>query len=95
MSDEITILTATLEAHKRGLKGASLATVLIILSEPATLGIIARRIGVSNASITGTADQLEKQGYVTRGPCKHDRRKIALTLTNKGIAAVESIINES
>lgn len=94
MSNEIDLLVATLEAHKRGLQGTSLATLLLILNEPVCLSKLAKILKVSNPSITGTADRLEKQGYITREAYAHDKRKTALVITNKGIAAIEYITNE-
>jgi DNA-binding MarR family transcriptional regulator len=36
------------------------------------------------ASLTGMLDKLERLGFAKRTRCKKDRRKINLTLTNKG-----------
>lgn len=50
-----------------------------------TLGELARIVGVSNASVTGLVDTLEKTGMVKRTRSKSDRRKISVTLTEEAI----------
>lgn len=87
------LLEATIEARNRKLHGASLAALLIVLDEPVEVGQIAKRIGVSSATMTGIADKLSRRGYAFRKPVSGDRRKWNLQISPKGDAAVESILN--
>ena len=87
------LLEATIDARKRKLQGASLAALLIVLDDPVEIGQIAKRIGVSSASMTGISDKLARRGYAFRKTVSGDRRKWNLQISPKGIAAVESILN--
>jgi len=58
-----------------------------------TMSSMARKLGVSTAAITGTADALEALGFVTRQHSRTDRRVIWLNLTDRGRAALEDILN--
>jgi DNA-binding MarR family transcriptional regulator len=46
--------------------------------------LLARGQRMSSAGITGLVDQLAAVGLVTRSPEPHDRRRVLLTLTNRG-----------
>lgn len=49
-------------------------------------------IDASRTSITRFADDMVKKGWISRAGCEADRRKIVLTLTDAGIALVESVM---
>jgi MarR family transcriptional repressor of emrRAB len=49
-------------------------------------------IDASRTSITRFADDMVEKGWVSRAGCESDRRKIVLTLTEAGIALVESVM---
>lgn len=45
---------------------------------------LARRAGVTRATITGLLDNLERDGIVARQACSSDRRKLRVSLTEAG-----------
>lgn len=51
-------------------------------------GDVARGITVSQATITGVLDRLERRGLVTRSRDLHDRRRVVIELTEAGREAV-------
>lgn len=46
---------------------------------------VARWLGTSTASATGTVDRLEKQGFLQRRHAVDDRRKVVVRITDTGI----------
>jgi DNA-binding MarR family transcriptional regulator len=69
-------------------------TVLMALREwrESTAAELARGICHDAGSLTRMLDQLEKRGLVMRARSETDRRVVALTLTAKGRAMVESLL---
>lgn len=49
-----------------------------------TMSEIAKRMGHSTAAATGLVDRLQRLGYVARTHAEEDRRKIMVTITDKG-----------
>lgn len=49
----------------------------------ATPGGIAQHLGISTASTTKLLDRLEKGGHIVRSPHPHDRRALAITITDE------------
>lgn len=54
-------------------------------------GLLARRLMVTPAVITGMLDRLERQGYVRREPEPDDRRRLRMVLTEAGLAVSEHV----
>jgi DNA-binding MarR family transcriptional regulator len=54
-------------------------------------GELARRLGISPATCTGSVDRLVEQGYVVRRPSEGDRRQVVLAVTAKGHRTLESV----
>jgi len=50
--------------------------------------------GLEKSSFTRSVDYLVKNGFVTRNSPENDRRRIKLSLTNKGIKAAKLIKND-
>jgi len=50
--------------------------------------------GLERSSFTRSVDYLVKNRFITRHLSEHDRRKIKLSLTNKGIKAAKLIQND-
>lgn len=50
--------------------------------------------GLEKSSFTRSVDCLVQNGFITRIALENDRRKIKLTLTNKGIKAAKRIKND-
>lgn len=49
-----------------------------------TMGELARRVGITEKTVTGVVDRLERAGLVQRGRSATDRRIIHVTLTPEG-----------
>jgi DNA-binding MarR family transcriptional regulator len=60
---------------------------LLQIHGPLTPGDLGKRAGISSSgTITGAIDRLERAGYVSRGPCVADRRKIFVILNSGRLA---------
>lgn len=55
---------------------------------PATVGALAKHLGVGNSTVSAAVKRLSSRGYVTRTPDRRDRRKIELKITGAGTEAV-------
>jgi DNA-binding MarR family transcriptional regulator len=51
---------------------------------PLTMGEVARRVGVTEKTITGLVDRLEAAGYLERERDREDRRVVRARLTKRG-----------
>ena len=60
------------------------ALIWVGLDGPLTMGEIAQRVGVSEKTITGVVDRLERDGYVQRERDAGDRRVVRVRLTPAG-----------
>ena len=71
-------------------------TVLYVLYEAShdrvSIGRVAEELGVSPAAVTGLADRLQRDEFVTRRPDDADRRIVLVSLTDAGRQAVEELI---
>lgn len=54
-------------------------------------GLLARRLLVTPAVITGMLDRLERQGYVRREAEPDDRRRLRMVLTEAGLAVSQQV----
>ena len=70
--------------------------VLILLmreeSKAAIPSILAEKVGVSRATMTGLIDGLEQSGLVTRVFAKEDRRSVKVKLTEAGQAKLDIVM---
>lgn len=69
------------------------ATILVHLdrTEPISLSALARHLGLAASTLSEATSRLEAFGYVSKGDRGgRDRRRIGLTLTSKGVAAVRA-----
>lgn len=55
---------------------------------------LARRLGVTTASVTELLDRLEQRRWISRRPHPHDRRRVVATLTGTGQALIADIYRE-
>ncbi|MDH7602424.1 MAG: MarR family transcriptional regulator [Armatimonadota bacterium] len=63
----------------------------IIAHHPgASLSLVAQHLGLTTASVSRLVDGLVKSGLVDRADAPEDRRKLVLTLTEKGLAVLET-----
>src|SRR5258708_100600 len=66
----------------------------MIKQMPSTLNELAQKLGVKPPSLTDPVDALVKKGYVRRTEDRVDRRKIHLTVTNKGQLIIKKIFQD-
>lgn len=77
-------LQALTLARENNLTGAALHPLLLLLEDsPLCPNQIAKRMRCHVANVTGLADRLEKDGWITRTPHPGDRRKHYLCPTEK------------
>ncbi|MBU4566307.1 MAG: MarR family transcriptional regulator [Desulfarculus sp.] len=62
---------------------------LLAQEGPLTPGAVAKEMYLSQATVTGILDRLEKRRLVERRRDQADRRKVSLHLTQEGITAVK------
>ena len=53
-------------------------------------GDVARAVSLSQATVTGILDRLEKRGLVVRQRSKHDKRRIMVSITDAGRRILET-----
>jgi DNA-binding MarR family transcriptional regulator len=58
---------------------------------PANLSTVQERMIHRMSNATRLVEKLKLKGYVNRVPCEDNRRKVEITITNKGIALLENI----
>jgi DNA-binding MarR family transcriptional regulator len=70
--------------------------ILMLVNEnnEKSMSEISLMTGLEKSSFTRSADHLVKNGFITRNSPENDRRKIKLSLTNKGIKAAKLIKND-
>lgn len=68
------------------------ATVLkkVIAYKEVPIGILAREVNLSQATVTSILDRLEKQGYIKRIPSQDDKRKTLIHPTASAIKIFEN-----
>ncbi len=74
-----------------GLTGPQLVILREISSiDEVTAGEIAQAVSLSQATVTGIMDRMEKRGLIARKRSEHDKRKIMIRITDAGQDIVES-----
>lgn len=58
---------------------------------PLTMGVLAQRCGVTEKTITGIVDRMERDGHVTRERSSEDRRVVQVVLAETGRALSEEL----
>ena len=89
-----------LTGFEKMLKGYGLSQgrflILIVMNrrpdKPATPSVLAEKIGVTRATMTGLIDGLVKDGLIRRYSHGSDRRMLKLKLTEKGIELLEALL---
>lgn len=77
--------------RESGLTGPQLLVMQLIGTQgEMTSGVIAREVSLSQATVTTILDRLEKKGLLTRERSTHDKRKVMVSLTEKGGKALEN-----
>ncbi len=59
--------------------------------EPVSNGMIRERMLDKNSDVTRIIDRLIKDGYVIRNACKEDRRRVNISITEKGLEQLTEI----
>ncbi len=71
--------------RESGLTGPQLLVIQSISQfDMVTAGQIARKVNLSQATVTTILDRLEKKAYVTRERSQEDKRKVLIRLTEAG-----------
>jgi DNA-binding MarR family transcriptional regulator len=79
-------------ADRAGLTGAQLHAILWLGRDaPLTMGVLAQRSGVTEKTITGIVDRLERAKYVQRERHAEDRRVVQVVLTRQGRKLYEQL----
>jgi DNA-binding MarR family transcriptional regulator len=66
--------------QRYGLTGPQLVVLKeLVARSPCTVGELARAVNLSQATVTGILDRLEKKSMVTRVRSTHDRRKVLVS----------------
>ena len=87
-----TTLYKTLEAaNTRGLSLKQTMLLIQLSDDPMTMTAISKDLGASTAAITGMVDRMEKLGLVMRHHGLADRRKIVVSITDKGERIVHHV----
>lgn len=73
---------------------AAQATILTLLSKPASMRELAERMGCDASNITGIVDRLEGKSLVARAADPADRRIKRIAQTSAGTAAVKRFQSE-
>lgn len=86
-------LDACLSKHDL-LQGRWWVLILLMREESgvSTPSILAEKLGVTRASMTGLLDGLEQHGLVTRVFAKEDRRSVKIQLTSAGQAKLDVVM---
>lgn len=70
-----------------GLRQVPFAVLAVVAANPgAAQGSVGRALGVKRANVAALVGELVDAGLLERRPSAHDRRTIALTLTDEGAA---------
>jgi DNA-binding MarR family transcriptional regulator len=56
----------------------------LLAQQPVNAGDLARAVGMKAPSLTRLLDRLEERGFVTRGGDPSDRRRVLVTITERG-----------
>jgi DNA-binding MarR family transcriptional regulator len=76
--------------RESGLTGPQLLVMQLIGSAgEITAGVVARKISLSQATVTSILDRLERKGLLRRERSTDDKRKVMVTLTEAGGKALE------
>lgn len=71
--------------EEMGCTGPQLHSILALGAEgPLTMGELGRRLGVTDKTMTGLVDRLERDGHVHRERDENDRRVVRVKLTRPG-----------
>ncbi|MCC5926914.1 MAG: MarR family transcriptional regulator [Bacteroidetes bacterium] len=58
---------------------------------PATNNMVKERMLDKNSDVTRLVDRMVRDGFVTRTSCETDRRRVDISITEKGLKALQTI----
>ncbi len=101
LEDEIIValrrISRAIDLHSRlllqrhGLTAPQLAALRAVNRlQPVTLGVVARAVHLSQATVTGIISRLEKRGLIARTRDERDRRTVRVEITPAGGALIRS-----
>lgn len=77
-----------------GLTGTQIHAVMWLNHDGSLpMGSLAQRVGVTEKTITGIVDRLERDGYVHRERDPNDRRVVQVALADKGTEVARNLFN--
>ena len=89
-------ITRAIDLHSKGLinevglTAPQLATLLAVRKlHPITVGALAKSVHLSQATMTGILNRLERRGVIERERSGLDRRSVVIKLTKKGEQIIE------
>ncbi|ACU60260.1 MarR family winged helix-turn-helix transcriptional regulator [Chitinophaga pinensis] len=65
----------------------------LLCGGPMTMNELTENLEVTPATVTRTAERLEKNGFLTKEKCNNDQRVVRVSLTDKGKEAATDIID--
>jgi DNA-binding MarR family transcriptional regulator len=80
---------------RSGLSQGRFLTLIVMNRTPdeaITPSILAQKLGVTRATMTGLLDGLQKEGLIARQALAEDRRKVGVHLTAKGRRILDNIL---
>jgi DNA-binding MarR family transcriptional regulator len=92
-SDLLTAFETILGRH--GLSQGRFLTLIMLNRTPDTAinpSILAEKVGVKRATMTGLLDGLEKNGFVIRLAHSQDRRRVSIQLTDSGKKVLSTML---
>ena len=92
-SDLLTAFETILSKH--GLSQGRFLTLIVMNRTPnkaISPSVLAEKVGVKRATMTGLLDGLERKGLVERIAHPEDRRKLGIRLTNKGRQLLDEML---
>jgi DNA-binding MarR family transcriptional regulator len=88
-----TYFTKVIKQHGLHVTPEQWAVLVFVFKEPGTSQTeIAKRSLKDKTNVTRILDVLEKNGYITRKPDAHDRRRYRIYLTNDGETVLQQLI---
>ncbi|TQS31155.1 MarR family winged helix-turn-helix transcriptional regulator [Microbispora sp. KK1-11] len=79
-ANALSVAMSQAAAERIGINTTDLHCLNLLTNGPLTASELARRAGITTASVTGVIDRLETVGYVRRERDSVDRRKVIVTL---------------
>jgi len=71
-----------------GLTGPQLVLLKALGHDELSSGELARRVSLSQGTVTGVLDRLERRGLIVRARSEEDRRRVIVRLTEAGVSVL-------